>query len=111
MYGTIAKLRVKHGAEPLLDAWYGGMMHAVADKGWLQTTIYQSDDDPQIYWMVVLFEDREAYRRNAESRNQDARYRQLRSCLESDPEWHDGQVHWHSLNDGASVPKYVGRGS
>lgn len=92
MYGTIAKMRVKPGAEPLLNAWMEGFNRAIRDAGWLSSTIYQSDEDPHIYWMSTVFTSREAYRANAESPKQDARYRRLRSCLESDPEWHDGGV-------------------
>ena len=36
-----------------------------------------------------MFETKEAYQRNAESLAQHAVYLMLRSCLESDPEWHD----------------------
>ena len=92
MYGTIAKMRVRPGAEPLFKAWMEGFIRAIREAGWLSTTFYQSDEDPQIYWMTTVFTTREAYHANAESPKQDARYRRLRSCLESDPEWHDGGV-------------------
>jgi quinol monooxygenase YgiN len=91
MFGTIAKMRVKPGALPLLNAWFDGMNKAIKDVGWVATTIYQSDEDPHVCRMAVVFESREAYVANAESPHQDARYRRLRSCLES-PEWHDGEV-------------------
>ena len=42
------------------------------------------------------------YRANAESENQHARYIRLRSILEGDPEWHDGEVLHHPL--GADTP-------
>jgi heme-degrading monooxygenase HmoA len=98
MYGTIAKLHVKPGAEPLLNAWFDGMNNAVKDVGWIATTIYRSDEDPHVHWMTVVFESREAYVANAQRPSQDARYRRLRSCLESDPEWHDGEVISRSTN-------------
>jgi heme-degrading monooxygenase HmoA len=96
LYGTIAKMRIKTGAEPLLKAWFEGFNTSISDRGWLQTTLYRSDSDPQEAWMAVIFESREAYHANASSPNQDSRYRRLRSCLEADPEWHDGEVWSHS---------------
>ena len=90
MFGTIAKMRVKAGAEPLLEAWMDGFTNPLKDRGWVSTTIYRSETDPLVYWMSVVFSSREAYRANAESPHQDARYHRLRSCL--DPEWHDGEV-------------------
>lgn len=60
--------------------------------GWAGTTIYRCVDDPHSFWMTVLFDSEEAYRRNAERPNQDTQYRRLRSCLEADPEWSDGHV-------------------
>ena len=103
MYGTVAKLRVKPGSEPLLEAWMASFadnlrrdtIDGPAVLGFISSTIYRSDEDPQVYWMAVLFESREAYRANAESPNMDARYRRFRSCLEADPEWHDGEVSKH----------------
>ena len=62
----------------------------------LTATFFRSDEDPQTCWMVAVFESREAYRANAERPNQDVRYRLMRSCLEEDPEWHDGEV-WRQL--------------
>lgn len=95
MYGTVAKMRVKPGSEPLLEAWMDGFGKAITGKGWISTTIYRSDEDPQLCWMTVLFEDRESYHANAQSPGQDSRYRRLRSCLEADPEWHDGEIWTH----------------
>ena len=52
-------------------------------------SFYGGDEDPRELWMVAMFETKEAYQRNAESPAQHAVYLMLRSCLESDPEWHD----------------------
>ena len=92
MYGTIARMRLRPGAEPLLRAWMDSFTDPVRDHGWLSTTIFRSDGDPLEWWLVVVFASKEAYRANAESPNQDARYHRLRSCLEADPEWHDSEV-------------------
>jgi len=95
MYGTVARMRLKQGAEPLVQAWLDGMANAIRDKGWVSTTLYRSDEDPQVFWMAVMFESKEAYHANAESPHQGERFQRLRSCLEEDPEWNDGEVWAH----------------
>ena len=39
-----------------------------------------------------LWESREAYTSNSSTPEQDARFGRLRALLESDPEWHDGEI-------------------
>ena len=88
-YGTIAKMRLLPGAEPLFRAHFAALVHEQL-PGWVSTTFYQSDQDRLDVWMVVAFESREAYRANAARPNMDALYRRIRGCLASDPEWNDG---------------------
>ncbi len=91
MYGTIARMRLVPGSEPTLKAHLEAMQaHRVS--GHISTTLHRSDDDPRELWMFVVFESVEAYRANAESETQGLRYQRLRSILEADPEWHDGEV-------------------
>lgn len=90
-YGTIAKMRLSPGAEPLFRAQFAALVHEQL-PGWVYTTFYQSDFDPLDVWMVTAFESREAYRANAERPNMDALYRRIRGCLSQDPEWHDGPL-------------------
>lgn len=89
MWGTIAKLRVKPGAEQFLFTQFHSMRNAERMPGWLFTHLFRSDSDPQEFWMVAMFTDKEAYIRNAESPGQHQVYLLIRSCLEADPEWHD----------------------
>jgi hypothetical protein len=42
--------------------------------------------------LAVLFTDRDAYVRNANDPAQDLQFRALQQLLESDPEWHDGEI-------------------
>jgi hypothetical protein len=48
--------------------------------------------DPQAFMLVVGFESEEAYRKNAESPEQHARYEKYRALLDADPEWYDGEI-------------------
>lgn len=57
--------------------------------GWLHTSIFRSDTDTDEYWMLAMFESKEAYQRNAESSTQHQVYLMLRSLMTGDPEWHD----------------------
>lgn len=61
-------------------------------SGYVSTTVYKSDADPNEYWLAVVFKDRESYQSNADSPEQGAMYEKMRACLEEDPEWHDGEI-------------------
>ena len=91
MYGTVARLRIKPGAASQLDQNLQDFK-ALNVPGFLATYIYQMDADPNEVYMAVIFENKATYDANAQSPAQDARYRQMRALLESDPEWHDGAV-------------------
>jgi quinol monooxygenase YgiN len=93
MYGTIARLQLRPGAEKqLLEALAAMRTRQVA--GFVASHLYRMDEDADVLMLAVLFADRETYARNADDPAQDSEYRLLRACLESDPEWHDGEVVW-----------------
>jgi hypothetical protein len=92
MFGTITRLQVKPGMLGELRKRSDQIAADVAGTGMVFEHIYQSPDNENELWLVVAFESREAYRRNAESPEQHQRYLQLRELLEADPEWHDGEV-------------------
>lgn len=88
MYGTVAKLRVKPGrTEEFLETEMG-----VDAPGFVAAYALRSDGDPEEFWMVAVFESKEAYFENADSPEQHERYMEMRQHLASDPEWHDGEV-------------------
>jgi hypothetical protein len=91
MYGTIAKFRIKPGMEARM---FELMERDYAEKvpGSIDDWVYRSDEDPRTFYMAVLFQDKESYVRNANSPERNERYRHWRDLLESDPEWHDGEV-------------------
>ena len=91
MYGTIARMQLKPGAEEKMRA----LMKDFEDlkvPGFQSTTIFQSDRNPTEYYMAVVFDSRDAYMANADSPEQNRRYQQYRELLTTDPEWHDGEV-------------------
>jgi len=91
MYGTVARMRVKPGAEQKLIEFTRDESD-VKIPGFIAQYVYRMDNDPSEYYLVVLFESRAAYSANADSPEQDARYQEFRALLASDPEWHDGEI-------------------
>jgi len=91
MYGTIARLRVKPGAEGQLLAM-SREESALHIPGYISQYVVRMEQDPDEYYLVVLFESRETYFANADSPEQNARYQVFRAMLAADPEWHDGEV-------------------
>ncbi len=89
MYGTIARIQVKPGK---MDELIASGREGAAPPGFVAEYVYRMDADPNTYYLVVLFESRESYFANADSPEQDARYRQMLEYLEDEPEWHDGTV-------------------
>jgi hypothetical protein len=93
MYGTVAKLKVKPGGLDELQNWAPDGDEQ--DRGAVAIYAFQMDDDPSRVYTVAIFESKEAYVANAESPEQDARYRRMVKWLEAEPEWHDGKVVYH----------------
>jgi heme-degrading monooxygenase HmoA len=91
MYGTIARYRLKPGAEAQFEEQMR-IFQAARVPGFVATYVYRMDADAHDYYLAVLFSSRETYMANARSPEQDARYRQMLPLLEAEPEWHDGEV-------------------
>ena len=91
MYGTVARMRMKPGSEDALRRM-NEEYETLDVPGYVGMTVYRMDNDPHELYMTVTFEDRETYQANAQSPEQDARYRKLLELLEGEPEWHDGEV-------------------
>ena len=91
MYGTVARFRLIPGKETDLADVLREFEQAQV-PGAVSEYVYRSDDDPNEYYLAVVFTDKERYMANADSSEQDARYRRLRALLETDPEWHDGEI-------------------
>jgi heme-degrading monooxygenase HmoA len=92
MWGTIARMRVKPGHERALMEMMSEDLAQNRPPGFVSSLVYRSAGDPQEYWLAVAFESEEAYRKNADSPDQDAEYRRMLEHLEEPPEWHDGEI-------------------
>ncbi len=91
MYGTVGHYRVKPGMERQLVEQVR-VFEAASVPGTVATYVYRMDADPNDYYIAVVFASKEAYWANAQSPEQDARYRQLLPLLEREPKWHDGEI-------------------
>lgn len=66
MYGTVARLKVKAGAEEALMAQFREYS-ALRIPGYQRTYVYRMDNDPAEFYMAVVFDSKESYRANAEA--------------------------------------------
>lgn len=90
MYGTIATFRIKPGMDAELERL---SREANAEiPGFVFQHVYRMDADPLTLYLVVGFESKAAYTKNAESPAQHSRYEAYQALLEGDPEWHDGEI-------------------
>ena len=89
MYGTVARLRAKPGAGERLIAFGQGERQS-PDQ--IAAYLYRLDNDPDTYYLAVVFDNEDADRRHAASPGAHANYLQLRQLLDGEPEWHDGTI-------------------
>ena len=90
MYGTVARLTIKPGNEAEITRM--GQEMSAQIPGLVSEYVYRTDANPNELYLVVIFESEQAYKANANSPEQHARYEAYRSLLAADPEWHDGHV-------------------
>jgi antibiotic biosynthesis monooxygenase (ABM) superfamily enzyme len=91
MYGTVARMRIKPGAEAkFLEVERS--IEAAKIPGHVASYMYRMDGDPSEYYLAVVFTSKEAYHANANSPEQHERFQQLMSVLAAEPEWHDGEI-------------------
>ena len=90
MYGTIAQLRVKSGMEEQFSAYAEKIQEK--DPGEMASYVYRMDADPSIFYVVAIFESKEAYVANSDRPETDARYQHMRDYLDGEPKWRDGEI-------------------
>lgn len=91
MYGTVARAFLK--PDVVADAAAGLLQAGVGTApGQIAVYVYQMDQNPREIMIVALFESEAAYKQNAASPEQVARFAQVMALLEGEPEWHDGHV-------------------
>jgi quinol monooxygenase YgiN len=91
MYGTVARCEVKKENRQALRELSARQMAAREVAGYVTSYVLFEDND-DVAWLVAVFQDRKSYVANANDPAQDADYREFRALMESDPEWHDGEI-------------------
>jgi|SRR3954451_4300145 len=91
MYGSVAKLQVKSGMFDALQEW-GSSGEPSAIPGYISQYVFQTDADSNVLYLVIIFADKASYEANAHSPLQGERYAEMRTMLDADPEWHDGEL-------------------
>lgn len=102
MYGTIARLHLKSGAELRMNEVMREY-ESVEIPGSISTHVFRMDQNPNECYMVVMFQDRESYRRNADDPAQHQRYLRMLDMLVTEPEWHDGEVVFSEVMSGSKT--------
>lgn len=91
MYGSVSRWRVKEGRQEEFETLSREVMQD-RPPGSRSVMLYRSDADPLEYWVVGAFDNREAYTNNSATPEQNARFERMRALMQSDPEWHDGEI-------------------
>jgi len=86
-------MKLKPGAEEKMMKAMEGSDGGRA--GHVATYVFKSDADPDVHFVATIFESKSAYKKFADSPEQDKRFRQMRELLAADPDWHDGEVIHH----------------
>jgi quinol monooxygenase YgiN len=92
MYGTVARCKIKPGQMERFVEVARRDEAQDAGAGLVASYVYRMDADPNELYLAVVFRDKESYRRNAESPEQDKAYQEWLQYLDGEPEWHDGEV-------------------
>jgi heme-degrading monooxygenase HmoA len=90
MYGTVGRVKIKAENQERFRETLAPQGNANIPgfrSAWLMFPENREDEA----LMVVVFEDRESYWKNANDPEQDKRYREFAQYFESEPEWHDGE--------------------
>jgi heme-degrading monooxygenase HmoA len=86
--------KVKPGKRPEMEAFFEkyGHLGEYPIEGHIGSYILWKDNDPDEAIVLTIFDNREAYWRNAQSSEQHERYLQIRSMIQEDPGWNDGEI-------------------
>lgn len=91
MYGTIARMIVKPGMETQFEQ-VTQEISAERAPGEVGAYVYQMDRNSREFYLVAIFESREAYHANAARPEQHQNFLKLMQVVEAEPEWNDGEI-------------------
>jgi quinol monooxygenase YgiN len=95
MYGTVARAKVKPENREKMREVFDRQLSRRQVPGYVMShVLFENDGDDM--WLFAVFEDRASYDKNADDPQQDADYQEYRALMETEPEWHDGEIQSHS---------------
>ena len=97
MYGTIARLKVSGENRAKLEALSDEQMGRDIAGFKAASVLVPDERDDEVY-LVVMFEDKDSYMKNADNPAQHEDYLKMRALLDADPEWIDGE--WRAYQQG-----------
>lgn len=90
MYGTVGRAHIKpENRERLVEVLKGQSTDQAPGFRTVYLMFPENRENEVVF--VAMFDDRDAYWRNAEDAAQHERYLEYRALLEDDPEWSDGE--------------------
>jgi len=94
LFGTIYRMRPKQGFETQVADYFRRWERERKPhiRGAVAAYVFKPKTGSGDLTGVVVFDSEANYYRNANDPDQDRWYRELRSLLESDPEWNDGDI-------------------
>jgi hypothetical protein len=90
MYGTIARLKVSRENLEKLDALTREQLQRKV-AGFKAANVLVPDERDDEAYLVVFFDDKDSYMKNADDPAQHQDYLKMRALLDADPEWIDGE--------------------
>ena len=97
LYGTVSHFKVRPGMRSVFLAWANYSSWTTRNvPGMVDSIVFQMDRNPHEFMIAVYFESEEAYRANAESKEQHEEYLHMLEFLAGPPEWNDGAIIWYS---------------
>ncbi len=92
MYGTVARMQVRPGSADALLKLFDDFNAEQDVPGYVTEYVYRMNEDPNVFYMAVVFQDRASYEANADNPAMHDMYLKYRALLTADPEWHDGEI-------------------
>ncbi len=67
-------------------------------EGHVAHYIYQLDNDPNEFYLAEIFENKEAYHKNAQRPETNTDYEEMVKYLDEEPAWHDGEIVYSQIS-------------
>lgn len=94
MYGTVARMKIQREKVEEFRALLAEVESREVE-GYRSTNLLVPDDGRDEIVMVVYFEDKASYQKNADDPRMHEDYLKYRALLDADPEWTDGEWDVH----------------